>query len=79
MEKIGKSIKLTLFLLLLFSIMPRNAHAYLDPGTGSYIIQILVAGILGASFTVRLYWKKIKSLFTRDKKIDDASESSGEE
>ena len=36
---------------------------YLDPGTGSFIIQILLAGILGIAVAVRIYWKKIKNFF----------------
>ncbi len=42
----------------------RDAEAYVDPGTGSYFLQILLAGILGAAFAVRLYWRKIKNFLT---------------
>jgi len=38
------------------------AQAYLDPGTGSYLLQILLAAILGVGVAVKLYWQKIKSL-----------------
>lgn len=37
--------------------------AYLDPGTGSYIIQLLIAGVLGAAFMLRGYWKNVKGFF----------------
>lgn len=37
--------------------------AYLDPGTGSYIIQLLIAGVLGAAFLLRGYWKTVKDFF----------------
>jgi hypothetical protein len=40
-------------------------HAYLDPGSGSFLIQLLIAGIVGAGFLIKMYWKKIKGLFTR--------------
>ena len=50
-------------------IFPDNAFAYLDPGTGSYIAQMVIACIVGASFAIKLYWKRIKqlliSLFSR--------------
>ena len=36
------------------------AHAYLDPGTGSYALQIAVAGAFGAMYTVKVFWSKIK-------------------
>lgn len=40
---------------------------YLDPGSGSFLIQLLLAVILGAGVTIRLYWSKLKSLFTGKK------------
>jgi hypothetical protein len=39
--------------------------AYLDPGSGSYILQILLGALLGAAFIIRVYWRKIKSFFRR--------------
>ncbi len=36
---------------------------YLDPGSGSFLIQLLLAVLLGAGVAVRMYWSKIKSLF----------------
>jgi hypothetical protein len=41
---------------------------YIDPGTGSYLVQAIIAGILGALFYFKNGWIKIKSLFSRDKK-----------
>ena len=48
-------------------------QAYLDPGSGSFLIQLLLAGIVGAGFLIKVYWKKIKGLFNRSatKKQDD--------
>jgi len=40
---------------------------YIDPGTGSLIIQVLIAFFLGGLFTLRVYWKKFKAFFTRKK------------
>ncbi len=36
---------------------------YLDPGSGSFLIQLLIAVVLGAGVAVRMYWAKIKNLF----------------
>jgi hypothetical protein len=36
---------------------------YLDPGSGSFLIQLLLAAALGAGVAVRMYWVKIKSFF----------------
>jgi hypothetical protein len=36
-------------------------RAYLDPGSGSILLQLLVAALLGAAFAIKVYWKKIKA------------------
>jgi hypothetical protein len=37
-----------------------NAYAYIDPGTGSYIFQIVIASLVGAAFTLKLFWKRFR-------------------
>ncbi len=37
-----------------------RAYAYLDPGTGSYVLQIVIAAAAGAAFTLKLFWRRIK-------------------
>lgn len=55
-------------------LMPaNNAYAYLDPGTGSYIFQLLIAFLCGAAFTIKIYWGKIKLMFKRKKDSNDKS------
>jgi len=39
--------------------------AYLDPGTGSFILQMLIAFAVGASFFIKMYWRKVKNFFSR--------------
>lgn len=41
----------------------QNIHAYIDPGTGSLIIQFLIAGAVGGLFLIKIYWKKVKAFF----------------
>jgi precorrin-6B methylase 2 len=38
---------------------------YIGAGTGSMIIQVAIASALGAAVALRLYWSKIKKLFSR--------------
>lgn len=38
---------------------------YLDPGSGSFIIQILVATLLGGALAVKAFWSQITGLFRR--------------
>lgn len=65
-RKPGNSPGLALLFLLLF---PLYTHAYLEPGTLSYVIQFLLAVFVGAAVTGKLYWKKLKkfmkNLFNR--------------
>ena len=42
-----------------------QAQAYLDPGTGSIILQGLIAALVAGLFYVRTAWTRIKSLFRR--------------
>jgi hypothetical protein len=39
--------------------------AYLDPGSGSFLLQLLLAGILGGLFVLRSQWAKVKGFFRR--------------
>jgi len=48
--------------------------AYLDPGTGSLLIQLLLAGLLGIGVAIRIYWKKIKKLFGGKEKGEEYSD-----
>ena len=39
--------------------------AYLDPGTGSMILQLLLGGIAGVAIVLKLYWQRFLSLFKK--------------
>lgn len=43
-----------------------DAHAYLDPGTGSLVLQIMAGSVLAVAYTVKVYWRRIRSFFRRD-------------
>jgi hypothetical protein len=47
---------------------------YLDPGSGSFIVQMLIAGFLGAGLAITIFWKKIKSFFGKGTTQSDDSE-----
>lgn len=58
-------------------MFPRKACAYIDPGTGSYIFQLLIATAVGGLFAIKIFWTRIKMFFgkifgikTKDKEID---------
>ena len=58
-------IKKFIFLLTVLLFFSNSAYAYLDPGTGSFIIQGLIAGFVGGLYALKIYWKKIKSFFSK--------------
>lgn len=39
----------------------RDAYAYIDPGTGSYVLQMIIAGIVGAAVTVKVFFHRIRA------------------
>lgn len=53
---------LPLFLSVLFvGISTTGAHAYLDAGTGSMILQLLLGGAAGLMLAIKLYWYRLLS------------------
>jgi hypothetical protein len=58
---------------LLLGTYCTDALAYLDPGTGSILIQGAIAAIAAGAFTARIYWYKVKSLFVGNKAESSAS------
>ena len=43
---------------------------YIDPGSGSVILQVILAALLGIGVTIRLFWGKIRMIFNRKDKIN---------
>ena len=41
-----------------------DAYAYLDPGTGSVIIQAIIGALVGVGIAVKIYWIKLKYKFS---------------
>lgn len=48
-----------------FSTSLFTPEAYLDPGSGSYILQILIAAFVGGLFALRASWGKLGNFFRR--------------
>ena len=71
-------VRTALVAFLSFLILPAEAHAYLDPGTGSYFLQILLAGILGGLYALKLSWHRIVALFRRSRPAEDKHGDAGE-
>jgi hypothetical protein len=73
------------FFVYLMSSLPSSQltilsrpEAYLDPGSGSYFVQLLLASLMGALFVLGVYRRKVtdffRNLFSRDKTDDEVDE-----
>ncbi|MBQ13563.1 MAG: hypothetical protein CMQ17_04100 [Gammaproteobacteria bacterium] len=54
-----------LFVCLILLFLNSSSHAYLDPGTGSLILQGVIAGIAMVSLTLKMYWFRFKAFFSK--------------
>jgi len=51
---------------------PSASYAYLDPGTGSMLLQGLIGGIVASAVFISVYWKKIINFFKKSEENKDA-------
>lgn len=58
-------VNFAFFLSLYLIALPKDAHAYLDPSTGSYILQIVGAAIFGSLFALKVWWRQITGFLSR--------------
>jgi len=61
----------TILLLLMFT----DAVAYLDPGTGSMLLQVVLGGIAAVGVAIKLYWHKLRAAFGMARKEETEDES----
>jgi len=48
---------------------------YIDPGSGSYLVQVLIAGILGSVFFFKNSWNRVKQFFSGKKKPEEPQDN----
>ena len=53
------SVDVAVLTLAAFLASAAPAHAYLDPGSGSMMIQLLLGGVAGFVVLMRLYWGRL--------------------
>ena len=63
---------------LLYLPFHQVIHAYIDPGTGSLVLQAVIGVLVGAFVAIGLFWNRIKAfvrnLFSRSKKSEEPKE-----
>ncbi|MCX6584494.1 MAG: hypothetical protein NT166_30355 [Candidatus Aminicenantes bacterium] len=62
-----------------FFVFTSSAYGYIDPGTGSYLVQVLIAAFVGASLGVKVYWKKIRTLLKKWSEKNKENKNQGHE
>jgi hypothetical protein len=65
-----------IFLLLLTA---RPAYAYLDAGSGSMLLQLLLGGLAGLAVVLKVFWNRIRGVFRIAKKADKDVELTSED
>jgi hypothetical protein len=64
-----------IFIAVLLLLMFTDAVAYLDPGTGSMLLQVILGGIAAVGVAIKLYWHKLRAAFGMAKKEEPEDES----
>ena len=64
-----------LFTAVLLLLVFTDAVAYLDPGTGSMLLQVILGGIAAVGVAIKLYWHKLRAAFgmARKEEPEDGS------
>lgn len=64
---------ISLFVLFTSLVLaPDTAFAYIDPGTGSVLLQVILGIIAAVAVTMRLFWRKILAFFGIRKRVAEA-------
>ena len=63
--------------LVFLALQAPSAFAYLDPGTGSMLLQVILGGVAAATVALKLYWHRIKQALGLAKpvELDDETDS----
>lgn len=51
-------MKIIITVLLLLFVT--DTKAYLDPGTGSMLLQVILGGVAAVGVAIKLYWHKLR-------------------
>jgi hypothetical protein len=55
---------LSCLIVILLVAWSYDAYAYLDPGTGSYVLQVAIAGIISVLFILKIFWRRVVAFFS---------------
>jgi len=61
---IVKIMRLWVLSFLILNLSP-NAYAYIEPGTASYILQLIIGALIAGLIAVKVFWNGFKSFFAK--------------
>jgi hypothetical protein len=64
----SKRVSILSIIPVLLVMLVDPVYAYLDPGSGSMILQLLLAGLAGLVVVVKIFWRRILSILRIGKK-----------
>jgi hypothetical protein len=74
MKHFDRLLAVSLLTAVLIGAPAEEAQAYLDPGTGSLIVQGIVAAVTGALIAIKVWWKQIATFFGAKPARDETEE-----
>ena len=60
-----KKFRVVLLCTFFTLVLVKRAHAYIDPGTGSMLVQAVLAAVAAASVSIGIFRRRIRSFFSR--------------
>jgi hypothetical protein len=63
MNYLTRFTKIFVLFALLYLVLSKKAHAYIDLGTGSYILQLIIAFLIAALMLVKSFFKRLINFF----------------
>jgi hypothetical protein len=63
MSQAKRTLQSLVVVLVVCLVVPGSAHAYLDPASGSILLQVLLGGLAGGVVVLKLFWHRIRGFF----------------
>jgi hypothetical protein len=60
----------TWIVILIALLAPVSAHAYLDPGSGAMLLQVILGGVAAVGVALKLFWHKIRVAIGFGKRVE---------
>ena len=61
-DRVGRAVWATAVFVYVSGVAVPPAQAYIDPGTGSFIFQVVAGAVLGVGLAVKVFWRRIVGL-----------------